>query len=157
VFKVSENEQPCLGEGCYLELDKIEKLLNDPDLRHHLGVETAGNFSTGNDTVGAHFRSNLDKWRVHTEEYIVGLLERGIRVLIYAGTYDWQCNWVMNYQMVQSLEWSRSEEFRKTEMRNWTVDGKVVGKTKSTGNLTFATIFGAGHMVCYKFVRVFLC
>lgn len=27
------------------------------------------------------------------------------------------------------------------------VDGKQVGKTKTSGNLTFATVLGAGHMV----------
>jgi carboxypeptidase C (cathepsin A) len=145
-----------LGEGCYLEDKKIVDLLNDPELRRTLGVEKTGNFSTSNGTVGENFIANLDKWRVHTEEYIVGLLERGIRVLIYAGTYDWQCNWVMNYRMVQSFEWSGATEFKEAKMRDWTVEGKVAGQTKSVGKLTFATIYGAGHLVRLKLIELFL-
>jgi len=139
--------KPCLGDGCYLEEDNITALLNDPKLRRQLGVEITGNFSIGNNSVSHDFDTNLDKWRVHNNEYIVGILERGVRVLIYAGTYDWQCNWVMNYKMVQKLDWSRGKEFRELEMREWSVDGNVAGKTKTAGKLTFATILGAGHMV----------
>jgi len=139
--------KPCLGDGCYLEQNVITKLLNNATLRETLGVEIPGNFSTHSDIVASGFDGNLDKWRVHNPEYVAGLLERGIRVLIYAGTYDWQCNWVMNYRFVQKLDWSHGDAFREAEMRNWSVDGNVAGKTKGAGKLTFATIAGAGHMV----------
>jgi carboxypeptidase C (cathepsin A) len=123
-----------------------------------LGVEIPGNFTTHSGVVARDFDSNLDMLRVHNPEYVVGLLERGIRVLIYAGTYDWQCNWVMNYRFVQKLDWSHGDVFREAEMRNWSVDGNVAGKTKSVGKLTFATIVGAGHMaslsVCSRDFRV---
>lgn len=32
-------------------------------------------------------------------------------------------------------------------LREWTIDGKVAGRTRSAKGLTFATIEGAGHMV----------
>lgn len=29
-------------------------------------------------------------------EYVAGLLERNVRVLIYVGANDWICNWISN-------------------------------------------------------------
>jgi carboxypeptidase C (cathepsin A) len=66
----------------------------------------------------------------------------------------------MNYRFVQKLDWSHGDVFREVEMRNWSVDGNVAGKTKNAGKLTFATIAGAGHMAslhdCSRDFRVYL-
>jgi len=70
-----------------------------------------------------------------------------VRVLIYAGTYDWQCNWVANKLWVDKLEWSGCSAYASGEWRNWSLDGKKVGEVKETPLLTFATIRGAGHMI----------
>jgi len=45
------------------------------------------------------------------------------------------------------LDWTGKSEFSGQNLRGWTVDGKVVGETRSAKGLTFATIKGAGHMV----------
>jgi len=45
------------------------------------------------------------------------------------------------------LEWSGQSDFASQELRDWLVDGKPAGKTRSAGAFTFATINGAGHMV----------
>jgi carboxypeptidase C (cathepsin A) len=63
------------------------------------------------------------------------------------GTYDWQCNWVGNYRWTDALEWSGHDAFSSQPLRDWTVNGTVAGKTRSADGLTFATIYGAGHMV----------
>ena len=73
--------------------------------------------------------------------------QRGIRVLIYLGTYDWQCNASANKLWVERLEWSGQAEYLINSWRNWTVGGKKVGDTKSSGLLTVATVDGAGHMI----------
>jgi carboxypeptidase C (cathepsin A) len=85
---------------------------------------------------------------VPTQYYVAGLLERGIRVLIYAGTYGWRDNWVANARWVDKLEWSGRAEYAAQGWRDWTVEGRKVGETKSAaaGRLTFATVRGAGHM-----------
>lgn len=64
-----------------------------------------------------------------------------------AGTYDWVCNWIGNYAWVSTLEWSGHSAFAAEELRAWEVDGKPVGESKSTNGLTWATVYGAGHMV----------
>ncbi|CAG8721275.1 6284_t:CDS:2, partial [Acaulospora colombiana] len=83
----------------------------------------------------------------NSEAYLAGLLERGVRVLIYVGTNDLGCNFVGNYRTVQGMDWSGAQVFVEKELHNWEVDGKVAGETKSEGRLTFTTVRGAGHMV----------
>jgi len=81
--------------------------------------------------------------------YISGLLERGIHVLIYVGMYDWICNWVGNSQWVSEMEWGGKAEYNSKNFSEWTLDDHAAGFTKSSGLLTFATVYAAGHMVPY--------
>lgn len=71
------------------------------------------------------------------------------RLTGWAGTYDWQCNWKANWLWADKLEWSGSADFRSQSMRDWSVPGQstVAGQSRSAGNLTFTTIYAAGHMV----------
>lgn len=72
---------------------------------------------------------------------------------MYAGEYDLVCNWVANERTSRALEWMGQKEFVNEDMKDWMVDGKVAGKFRGrTGLLTFATVAGAGHMVCVVFV-----
>jgi carboxypeptidase C (cathepsin A) len=145
-------DQMCEGSDlCYKEGTAINEYLNRPEIRDTLGVEISGNFSSCSDSVSAGFNSNLDKWRVHTQAYVANLLDRGIRILIYAGTYDWQCNWVANKLWVDKLVWSQSDVYQRENWREWTVDGKVAGEVKETDFLSFVTIEEAGHMMSTPF------
>ena len=131
-----------------------------------LGVETSANFSSCSDPVFDGFVKHMDRSRVQTQFYVGQLLEvrssrsfrrkpvsltcyrqRGIRILIYLGTYDWQCNASSNKLWLERLEWSGQKEYLASSWRNWTVGGKNVGETKSSGLLTVATVNGAGHMM----------
>ncbi|THV00557.1 alpha/beta-hydrolase [Dendrothele bispora CBS 962.96] len=126
----------CVGDDlCYEENSAIKRFLDLPVTRKLLG------------RLGRNFGSRLDKWAVPTQYYVAGLLERGIRVLIYAGTYDWQCNWVSNKLWVDGLEWSGKKDYGNAPWKDWYVGGKKAGEVKSTPLLSFVTIRGAGHMV----------
>ncbi|THG99560.1 hypothetical protein EW026_g2810 [Hermanssonia centrifuga] len=138
----------CLGDSlCYLEQSVIADYLNRPDIRQLLGAESTNNFTGCSREVGLNFNSHMDKYAVPSQYYVAGLLERGIPMLIYAGTYDWQCNWVANKLWVDKLEWTGKDSYNTEEWRDWFVDGEKAGETKSAGVLTFVTIRGAGHMV----------
>ncbi|KAF8907224.1 Alpha/Beta hydrolase protein [Mucidula mucida] len=84
----------------------------------------SGNFTSASSVVNAAFSAHMDQWRVPNQYYVASLLDRGVRVLIYAGTYDWVCNWVANRLWVEKLEWERGGEWRGTEegWREWNVD-----------------------------------
>jgi len=132
---------------CYAEDAIITDYLDAPETRKMLGAESPGKFTICSNVVGRNFVSHLDKWAHHTQDYVTALLDRGVRVLIYAGTYDWQCNWVANKLWVDKLEWSGRSAYAKESWRGWYVDGGKAGETKSAGPLTFATVLGAGHMI----------
>lgn len=129
----------------------IKAYLDRPEVRSILGVETPYNFSACSRAVMDNFNAHMDKWVGHTQDYVANLLDRGIRILIYGGTYDWQCNYVANKLWVDKLQWSGGDAYAKAEWRDWTYNGKKVGEVKETGLLTFATIRGAGHMMSYTF------
>ncbi|KAL0062356.1 hypothetical protein AAF712_010767 [Marasmius tenuissimus] len=137
---------------CYSAFKHINTFLSNPKLRKQLGVDThpsvPANFSAVNFEIETAFALAQDGWHLSTD-YVAALLERGVRVLIYVGTYDWICNWVGNERWTLDLEWSGGEDFRKEKLREWTMDGKVAGKTRSSGKFTFATVDAAGHMAPY--------
>ena len=89
----------------------------------------------------------MDLWSLPTKLYVAELLERGVRVLIYVGTYDSVCGWTANRLWVEKLEWSGLSEFLAQPWSTWRVDGREVGDVKSTGLLSLASVWGAGHMV----------
>lgn len=157
----------------YLDRPEVRDVLGVPS--------NIGNFSGCSDIVGSNFNKHMDKWRLPAQLYVAELLERGIPILLYAGkspsetkpvigqithfehwkrlkimndtlgTYDWQCNWVSNFEWSDELEWSGGKEFREQTMRDWSVPGSqiVAGQTRSARNLTMTTIYGAGHMARY--------
>lgn len=143
----------CVGESlCYHENTAIEKYLNDPPLRSLLGVTAPQNFTSCANGVGRGFNAHMDLYTAPTQQYVAELLARGVRVLIYVGTYDWICNWVSNRIWVEQLEWAGQDEFNAEDWKIWGLGENVTEKTgagitKGSGLLTFATVWGAGHMV----------
>lgn len=105
-----------------------------------------GNFSTCSNTVAQAFSTSQDQTGM-TWLYVAGLLERRVPVISYVGTFDWICNYIGNEAWLEALEWTGSEGYKAAELREWEVQGGVVGSTKTFGGLTFATVQGAGHMV----------
>ncbi len=139
--------QPCLGDLCYLEVGAIKSYLDDPSVRALLGVESPGNFTSCSSDVGRNFNLHLDKYSVPSQFYIAGLLERGVRTLIYSGTHDWQCSWPATRLWLDKLEWTGAVLYKSQTFRDWTVDGHKAGEVRTAGPLTFATVRGAGHMI----------
>jgi len=131
--------------------------LDLPEVRRLLGVDDAitGNFSVCTNKVDGDFAINLDEYRP-TQLYVAALLERKIKILIYAGTNDWICNHVGNEAWTLDLEWSGHDEFSTQALREWKVDGKTAGSTRSAQGLTFATINDAGHAVRSDSFTLFL-
>ena len=118
-------------------------------MRTEIGVDPiAGNFTAFSPSVQKRFFDTGDELHL-TEFYVSELLERGVRVLIYAGTYDWVGNWVANERWTLEMEWTGQEGFRAQQLADWVVDGKTAGQYRTFGNFTFATIAEAGHMVPY--------
>ncbi|TFY74541.1 hypothetical protein EWM64_g9472 [Hericium alpestre] len=129
VFDISK---PCEGlrreTFCYYIVTDIISYLSQPSTRNILGVDPAAqNFSVVSWPVNYAFDAADDVLH-DSHEHVAALLERGMRVLIYVGTYDWGCNWVGNERWTLELEWSGREAFVDAEFREWDAGGKVAGK-----------------------------
>ncbi|CAL1712348.1 unnamed protein product [Somion occarium] len=143
----------CEGEHddtlCYPITKEITAFLNRLDIRETLGVDSlVGNFTPCNMHVVARFGANLDQL-FPTQYYIAALLERGVRALVYVGANDLVCSWVGNNRMTLEMDWTGKNIFNAQDLREWRFNGAAVGLTRRAGPLTFATIYGAGHMVPY--------
>ena len=68
-------------------------------------------------------------------------------MLLYSGTFDWQCSWPATRLWLEKLEWTGSALYNSQDFRDWDVDGRKAGEVKTAGPLTFATVRGAGHMI----------
>ncbi|EIW74525.1 serine carboxypeptidase [Coniophora puteana RWD-64-598 SS2] len=149
--------KPCDGSieetMCYPITTQISAYLDRPATRALLGVDPffgSKNFTRCSDPVGDAFVASGDMLQAGaTTEYVAQLLERGVRVLEFAGTLDWMCNWLGNERWTRGMGWSGKEAFGRAEMRVWGVDGETAGEVRSARGLTFATVYGAGHMVPY--------
>lgn len=136
---------------CYDVTDDIRKYLDRDDVRELVGAaskDQIGNFASCNNDVASGFSRMLDM--AHDNGFnVAGLLERGIKALVYVGTLDWICNFNGNFEWVKTLDWSGSQSFSEAKNYEWVVDGEKAGRTQSGGGLTWVTVYEAGHMVPY--------
>ncbi|OSC96476.1 serine carboxypeptidase [Trametes coccinea BRFM310] len=138
-------------EDCYPIVKDLQDFLSNNRTQDLLGVDRAkrGNFTYQSSKVSKAFNDSVDWFSFPAQYYIAGLLERGIRALVYVGATDFICNWIGNERMTLSLEWTKQGLYRDRPLRPWLVDGDIAGMTRSGGGLTFATIAGAGHLAPY--------
>jgi cathepsin A (carboxypeptidase C) len=75
------------------------------------------------------------------------LMER-IKVLLYIGTLDFQCNYIGVEQYINHMDWSGQTEFNKLSYSDYKLpNGTVVGSIKKKDNFVFLKVNDAGHYV----------
>ena len=125
----------------------IVAFLNSSATRKALGTDALpATYTLISAAVHAAFDSTGDQLR-DAAPHVGQLLDRGVRVLVFAGAYDLVCNWVGNERMTRALAWHGQDAFGAEALHEWEVDGEKVGKARSWGSLTFASVYAAGHMV----------
>ncbi|EIN09424.1 carboxypeptidase Y [Punctularia strigosozonata HHB-11173 SS5] len=134
-----------VDDWCYKISKDIYFYLLRSDVQANLGTDV--DFSNGNQ-LATRFHADGDFFH-ENHDYVAALLHRGIKALVYVGTYDFVCNWVGVEQWTLKMEWVGQGGFAKQSLRPWTVNGHPAGKTRSYGGLTYATVEAAGHLVPY--------
>ncbi|KAH7018015.1 putative carboxypeptidase S1 [Microdochium trichocladiopsis] len=81
--------------------------------------------------------------------YIPGLLDAGVKVIIYTGDADWTCNWISNKREAESIVWPGQAEFTAKELAPYTVDGVEKGLIKTVENLSYMKVYESGHDLAY--------
>ncbi|XP_058734967.1 serine carboxypeptidase-like, partial [Vicia villosa] len=132
----------CEGKLCY-DFSNLEKFLNNTAVRKALGVGNIEFVSCSSEVHDALVQDLMFNY----DQYIPPLLENGIKVLIYAGEFDFIYNWLGNSQWVHAMKWSGKEQFVASKTVPFLVDGKNAGSLNNYGLLSFLKVNGAGHMV----------
>ncbi|KAF2420190.1 peptidase S10, serine carboxypeptidase [Tothia fuscella] len=137
--------KPCNGDLCYPEIDSITKYLNRQDVRDAFGVDKAvSRFDACSNSVGRDF-NKVGDGNTPTTTFTTFLLNKGIKVLMYVGTYDWICNFVGNERFLLALPWIGDYGYRHAAtygQKQW--EG---GQWWEFENLRYIRVQGAGHMV----------
>jgi cathepsin A (carboxypeptidase C) len=100
-------------------------------------------FIPGNDAIYTRFADDVS--RSYALDVILAL--KNIRVLIYNGQEDVVVNTAGVLQYLNGLNWGSLPQWKRTKKQIWTIHGEVAGWVKNYGNLWFALVNGAGHMV----------
>ncbi|OAX40539.1 alpha/beta-hydrolase [Rhizopogon vinicolor AM-OR11-026] len=125
------------------------------DLKVALGVNPRRNFKALNDAVILPFFLRGD-WMHNTPLLLEEIINDGVRLLVYAGNADMMCNYMGNERWVEQLDTVFLDEFSTAPTEQWVTmhSGKMAGTVRSAGgagsgagNVTFVTVYEAGHMV----------
>jgi carboxypeptidase C (cathepsin A) len=131
----------------------ITTFLNDPHTRAQLHTDALPHaFAPISAPVYAAFSASGD-WHRPALPWLGALLDRGVRALVFNGVHDFECSWLAGERTTRRLDWAGKAAFAQAEMREWMVDGRKAGKTRTHGPLTFTSVFEAGHMVRARRLR----
>ncbi|GFP96057.1 serine carboxypeptidase-like 48 [Phtheirospermum japonicum] len=133
----------CRGYLCY-NLSGMESFLNQTSVKKALGVDEDIEFVSCSDYV---FDAMLGDQMMNHAVYIPELLQDGIKLLVYAGEYDFICNWLGNFIWVAEMQWWGHKGFWWARYVPFNVDGVNAGSIKRYGPLTFVKVKDAGHLV----------
>ncbi|KAF7292795.1 Carboxypeptidase [Mycena indigotica] len=118
------------GDLCYREVNWIESWMNEPANKVALGVDPSRNFASCNMEINQAFLFQGDGGH-NSAELLTDLVNGGVRLLIYAGNAHMMCaTCTMDNPLHGPACGARS--------------GRPGG---TAGNVTFVTVFDAGHMV----------
>jgi carboxypeptidase C (cathepsin A) len=135
------------GRLLLISSSDIIALLNSDYIRKLIRTDPEpGRFTTSSEALNRVFIAAGEALK-SPAPYLAGLLERGVRVLLYAGSYDMACSWLTTDRASRAIEWTGQEAFAEAPLQEWEVDGHKAGKARTSGLLTFASIYGAGHLV----------
>uniref|UniRef100_H3HBH4 Carboxypeptidase n=1 Tax=Phytophthora ramorum TaxID=164328 RepID=H3HBH4_PHYRM len=98
-----------------------------------------------------------------SESNVARALEQGVRVLVYGGDADTVVNWMTQDSWTRDLVWKHQAEFSSTTSTEQNLDGRRIGRIRTSHGLSFMKVYNAGHMVphdqpavSYEIVHSFL-
>ena len=122
--------------------------LSTSGVREALGLSSSDpNWKLSSAAVGAALHDDI---ALPASQLFPALLDRyDLRVLLYNGEYDFDCNIVGTLSWLADLKWSGSKALREAERKPWGGNGSrpVFGYSRNAKRLTQLTLVGSGHMV----------
>lgn len=101
--------------------------------------------------VGSSLSNRKSPAAVHL---IPGIVEAGVKVLMFAGAEDLICNHVGIENMLDVMEWNGETGFGNATAQNWYVNGTQVGTWTTGRNMSYALVYDSSHMVGFDVPHV---
>jgi len=117
--------------------------LNSSEAKTLYNVSQDHNYILCNGDINAAWANDQSTSVSPQLEYV---LER-TRVLIYSGADDIECNTAGVLRFLSKLSWKGIKDFKKADRQIWRTSSGVAGNMKTSTNLTFVTVYKAGHYV----------
>ncbi|KIM43509.1 hypothetical protein M413DRAFT_68801 [Hebeloma cylindrosporum] len=75
------------------------------------------------------------------------LANSGLKMLIWAGDADINCNWLGGHASVLAMDWFGAQMLANTPFTNMTINGAPVAAIQNVAKFSFARVYQAGHEV----------
>jgi carboxypeptidase C (cathepsin A) len=122
----------------------IGRYLDQPGVRETLHVDpSVGPWVDESPEVAA----ILERGEQGSSAHLFPRLFDRLRVLVYNGVFDMDCNFMGTDAWLEALEWTYAEELRAERRRPGILDDSVLGWTRVAGNVRQVLVANAGHLV----------
>ncbi|KAJ7118453.1 alpha/beta-hydrolase [Mycena crocata] len=114
------------------------------DVKARIGAEA--NYSECADPAFELFARTGDDARTWLPE-LGALANSTLKILIWAGDADINCNWLGGHASVLAMDWYGKQRLHDTPFTNMTINGTAVAAIQNVDNFSFARVYEAGHEV----------
>ncbi|KAJ4836758.1 Serine carboxypeptidase-like 50 [Turnera subulata] len=121
----------------------VDKFLSSVQAKKALGANESTAYEGCSDAVGAALHADVMK----SVKYMVELLVKNTKVLLYQGFFDLRDGVVSTEAWVKTMKWEEIEKFMVAERKIWKVSGVLAGYVQKWSNLSHVVVLGAGHLV----------
>ncbi|WVW86604.1 hypothetical protein I302_108655 [Kwoniella bestiolae CBS 10118] len=83
-----------------------------------------------------------------------GILEKGVPILMFAGTEDLICNYKGIERTVENLIWEGQQGMGNATIQKWYLNDTQVGTWQSSRGMQFAQVYDSSHMVGFDVPHV---
>lgn len=143
IYDISQNVLDPLPSSLYLDY------LNQADVQNAIG--TPINYTQDSLSVFGAFNRTGDYARDGNIQDIVRLLQGGVRVALIYGDRDYICNWIGGEAVSLAIADSAGPTYRAFSTAGYTPivtnNSFIGGMVREFGNLSFARVYDAGHLV----------
>lgn len=115
--------------------ETLERYLNRPEVRQALHATSSPNKFEECANPPFNALSHQDGKGVVTE--LVDVLDRGLRVLVFAGQYDLICNHLGVEKVLRGVRWQHQRDWLLAQPGNWAPQGRPLGFIRAYKNLEF--------------------
>ncbi|KIW21243.1 hypothetical protein PV08_01823 [Exophiala spinifera] len=152
-----QDHWPSCGMAWPPDLTEVTPYLRRQDVIDalHINPDKRTGWTECSGAVSSAFRASHSKPSV---DFLPGILEAGVPILLFSGAKDMICNHLGTEDMIGNLQWSGGTGFELSPgvwapKRDWTFEEEPAGFYQEARNLTYVLFYNASHMVPFDWPR----